>query len=126
MSITLEVFCASVLATSLAGMISMQAVAQNAPIEFRVAAGDRNPSSCQRFDSALARVHTLTATANGATLRTAGGVSSNMTQTTPNVFTTTLGIGGTNFNVVADASKSPRTLEVSEPRLGCRWNAVTP
>ena len=78
------------------------------------------------FDSALARVHTLTATANGVTLRTAGGVSSNMTQTTPNVFTTTLGIGGTNFNVVADASKAPKTLEISEPRLGCRWNAVTP
>jgi hypothetical protein len=49
-----------------------------------------------------------------------------MTQTTPGVFTTVLGIGGTNFNVVADTSKSPKTLDVTEPRLGCRWNAVAP
>ena len=55
-----------------------------------------------------------------------GGVTSNMKQTAPNVFTTSLGIGGTNFDVVADASKSPKTLEVREPRLGCRWNAVAP
>jgi len=33
---------------------------------------------------------------------------------------------GTNFNVVADRSKSPKMLEVAEPRTGCRWNAVAP
>lgn len=125
MSIVLKAVCASVLATSL-GMISAQAFAQAAPIEFRVVAGDRNPSTCQQFDAALARVHTLTPAGDTATLRTAGGVTSNMTQSSPNVFTTRLGIGGTNFDVTADASKSPKTLEVSEPRLGCRWNAVAP
>jgi hypothetical protein len=36
-----------------------------------------------------------------------------------------IGMGGTNFDVVADASKSPKTLEVLEPRIGCRWIAVT-
>ena len=30
------------------------------------------------------------------------------------------------MNVVADASKSPKSLTVTEPRLGCRWNAVAP
>jgi hypothetical protein len=122
----LKALCASVLATSLAGMISAQAFAQKGPIEFRVVAVDRNPSACQQFDAALSRVHTFTPAGDAATLRTAGGVTSNMKQTAPNVFTTSLGIGGTNFNVVADASKSPKTLEVREPRLGCRWNAVAP
>jgi hypothetical protein len=120
-----KALCASVVAASFVGTIS-PAIAQNAPIDFRVVAVDRNPSSCKQFDAALSRVHTFTPTGDAATLRTAGGVTSNMKQTTPNVFTTTLGIGGTNFNVVADASKSPKTLEVTEPRIGCRWQAVAP
>jgi hypothetical protein len=118
---------ACVSAVFFAGMISVQAFAQNAPIEFRVVTGDRNPGACQRFDAALSRVHTFTRTTDGgATVTTAGGVSSNMTQMRPNVFATIMGIGGTNFNVVADASTSPKTLVVTEQRLGCRWQAVAP
>jgi hypothetical protein len=118
--------CVSILATSLAGVISNQATAQTAAVQFRVVAGDRNPSACQQFDAALSRVHTFTPAGDAATLTTAGGVTSNMKQTTPKVFTTTLGIGGTNFNIVADTTKSPKALDVTEPRLGCRWNAVAP
>jgi hypothetical protein len=121
-----KALCASMLAASLAGFVSTPATAQGAGINFRVVAGDRNPSACQQFDAALSRVHTFTPAGDTATLRTAGGVTSNMKQTTPGVFTTTLGIGGTNFNVVADTSKSPKALDVTEPRLGCRWNAVAP
>ena len=126
MRIINKALCASMLAASLAGFISTQAAAQNAGIQFRVVAGDRNPSGCQQFDAALSRVHTFTAAGDTATLATAGGVTSNMKQTTPGVFTSTLGIGGTNFNIVADTSKSPKALDVTEPRLGCRWNAVAP
>ena len=126
MSIINKALCASMLAASFAGFISTQAAAQGAGIQFRVVAGDRNPSACQQFDAALSRVHTFTAAGDAATLTTAGGVTSNMKQTTPGVFTSTLGIGGTNFNIVADTSKSPKALDVTEPRLGCRWNAVAP
>ena len=126
MRIINKALCASTLAASLAGFISTQAVAQNAGVQFRVVAGDRNPSGCQQFDAALSRVHTFTAAGDAATLTTAGGVTSNMKQTTPGVFTSTLGIGGTNFNIVANTSKSPKALDVTEPRLGCRWNAVAP
>ena len=126
MRIISKALCASMLAASLAGFISTQAAAQNAGIQFRVVAGDRNPSGCQQFDAALSRVHTFTPAGDSATLATAGGVTSNMKQTTPSVFTSTLGIGGTNFNIVADTTKSPKALDVTEPRLGCRWNAVAP
>jgi hypothetical protein len=114
----------SAFATSFAAVISVPAIAQNTPVEFRVVATDRNPASCQQWDAELARVHTFTPTADAATLRTAGGITRNMTLSSPKVFTTTLALGGTNFNVVADTSKSPSTLEVAEPRTGCRWNAV--
>ena len=112
------------LVVSLAGMISAQVSAQSAPIEFRVTPTDRNPTSCQQWDAELSRVHTFTPTTDGATLRTAGGITRNMTQNPPKVFTTTLTIGSTNFNVTADTSKAPGTLDVDEPRTGCRWSAV--
>ena len=103
-----------------------QASMQGTPIEFRVVAAGRNPSACQRFDAALSRVHTFTRTGDTASLTSAGGISSTMTQTAPNVFTTSYSLGATTLNVVADTSKSPKTLDVTEPRLGCRWNAVAP
>jgi hypothetical protein len=107
-----------------AGAACGQAMAQNA-INFRVVATDRNPASCRQWDAELARVHTFTPTDDGATLRTAGGINRNMT-TKGNVYTTTLALGGTNFNVTADTSTSPKSLEVAEPRTGCRWSAVSP
>jgi hypothetical protein len=123
---TLKPFCVAVVAASLTGLFSAEAAAQDAAIQFRVVATARNPSACKQFDSALARVHTLTPTADGASLRSAGGVNSVMTQATPGVYTTNFSLGGTTLNVVADASKSPKSLTVTEPRLGCRWNAIAP
>jgi hypothetical protein len=119
-------FRVAVMVASLAGVFSAGAAAQDAAIQFRVVATDSNPSACRQFDSALSRVHTLTRTGDSASLRSAGGVNSDMTQTTPGVYTTTFSLGGTTLNVVADASKSPKSLTVTEPRLGCRWNAVAP
>jgi len=119
-----KAFAIPTLVAALAGLMSVQASAQNDPIEFRVVATDRNPASCRQWDSELARVHTFTPAGDTATLRTAGGITRTMTQSSPKVFTTTLALGGTNFNVVADTSKAPGTLEVAEPRTGCRWNAI--
>jgi hypothetical protein len=119
-------FRVAVMVASLAGLFSAGAAAQDAAIQFRVVATDRNPSACKQFDSALSRVHTLTPTGDSASLRSAGGVNSAMKQTTPGVYTTNFSLGGTTLNVVADASKSPKSLTVTEPKLGCRWNAVAP
>lgn len=74
--VAVKPFCGAVLAASLAGLFSVQAVAQDAALQFRVVATDRNPAACQRFDAALSRVHSFTATASGASLRPAGGVNS--------------------------------------------------
>lgn len=95
-----------------------------APIEFRVAPTDRNPSGCKRWDADLSRVHTFTRTGDTATLRTAGGITRTMTMTAPNVFATTMTIGSVNFEVVANTAMSPGSLDVSEPRTGCRWSAI--
>lgn len=124
MRATSKTFAASLLAGAIAATTGGQAMAQSA-IDFRVVPTDRNPASCRRWDAELSRVHTFTPTADGATLRTAGGITRNMTKS-GDVYTTTLALGGTNFNVTADTSKSPKSLEVAEPRIGCRWSAVAP
>src|SRR5215813_8373052 len=80
------------------------AIAQDA-IAFRVVPTARNPASCMQWDAELSRVHTFTPTADGATLRTAGGINRNMTKN-GSVYTTTLALAGTNFNVTADTSKT--------------------
>lgn len=97
----------------------------SAPIEFRVVP-ERNPAGCTRFDAALSRVHTFRATADAASVTSAGGVTSNMTQTSPGVYTTDFSMGGTTLRVVANAASSPKSLTVTEPRLGCRWSAIAP
>lgn len=96
-----------------------------APIEFRVVP-ERNPAGCMRFDAALSRVHTFRATGDTASVTSAGGITSNMTQTSPGVYTTDFSMGGTTLRVVANTANSPKSLTVTEPRLGCRWSAVAP
>jgi hypothetical protein len=123
---SITALCTSALAASLAGLLSTQAVAQGNPIEFRVTPTDRNPSGCQQFDAALSRVHTFTPTADGGSVRSAGGVNSTMTQTSPGIYTTNFSLGRTTLNVTANSTTSPKSLEVREPRLGCRWSAVAP
>lgn len=95
------------------------------PIEFRVVP-ERNPAGCTRFDAALSRVHTLRAAGDMVSVTSAGGITSNMTQTSPGVYTTDFSMGGTTLRVVANAASSPKSLTITEPRLGCRWSAVAP
>lgn len=107
-----------------------QASTQSAPItsasiEFRVVP-ERNPAGCMRFDAALSRVHTFIRMGDTASVTSAGGITSNMSQTSPGVYTTDFSLGGTTFRVVANAVSSPKSLTVTEPRLGCRWSAVAP
>ena len=117
---------ATPVATQPAAPAAARAGMPGAPIEFRVVAASGNPSGCVRFDAALARVHTFTRTGDTASVTSAGGISSAMTQSAPGVFTTKYSLGATTLDVVANTSTSPKRLDVTEPRLGCRWNAVAP
>src|SRR5260370_8244357 len=69
---TRKPLCVAVVAASLVGLFSAEAAAQDAAIEFRVVATARNPSACKQFDAPLSRVHTLTPTGDGASLRSPG------------------------------------------------------
>lgn len=129
-NLTGSLFALAMATAVIAGCSTQQASTQaapalGAPVEFRVVP-ERNPAGCTRFDAALSRVHTFRAAGNTASVTSAGGVTSNMTQTSPGVYTTDFSMGGTTLRVVANAASSPKSLTVTEPRLGCRWSAVAP
>jgi hypothetical protein len=102
--------------------------APGAPIAFRVVPEETNPTGCTRFDAQLSRGHTFRETGNTASFTSASGLTSNMTQTSPGVYTTDyFTFGGVTLRVVVNAASSPKSLTVTESKLvGCRWSAVAP
>lgn len=111
-------------ASLLAAIPAPPAAAQGEPIRFRVAPAVGNPTGCTGLDASLSRVHTITVSGDKAVLRSSGGINDTLKQTTPKVYRTTFRLGDVTLEVVADASRSPNTLVVSEPKRGCHWAAV--
>ena len=100
--------------------------AQDAPIEFRLIADKANPAGCISLDASLSRVHTVTVTGDKALLKSAGGINDTLKQASPGVYKTTFSLAGVRLDVVADASKTPRSLTVVEAQRSCKWNAAAP
>lgn len=107
-------------------MLSAQAVAQGAPVEFRMVAAQGNPSGCRTLDASMSRVHTVTVTGDKAALKSSGGINDTLKQTQPGIYKTTFSLSGARLEIVANTTVSPKTLEAVEPKIGCHWNAVAP
>lgn len=120
---------AVICAAFLFGMSATMAQAQNspaqAPIEFRVVASADNISGCRGLDGAFSRVNTITPQGDKALLKMAGGITETLKQTAPSVYTSVITMNGVRLEVVADASKSPKTLVITDKNRGCRWDATT-
>jgi hypothetical protein len=102
------------------------AAQQPATYEFRLAAGSRNVGVCNRLDAAMSRVHTVTVTGDKAVVKSSGGIDDNLKPAGAGIWRTDFELSRVHLVVVADLSKSPRTLVVTEPREGCRWSGETP
>ena len=102
--------------------------APGTPIEFRVVPEERNPTGCTRFNAQLSLGHTFREVGNTASFTSASGLTSNMTQTSPGVYTTDYyTFGSVTLRAVVNAASSPKSLTVTESKnIGCRWSAVAP
>lgn len=98
-----------------------------APIEFQVVRDERNSTGCTRFNFGLARPITFRETGNTASF-TIAGITSNMTQTSPGVYTADYySFGSNRVGVVVNVASSPKSLTFTvDKSLGCRWSAVAP
>lgn len=89
----------------------------------RLEPNPRNVGLCMELDTSLRREHTLTVTGAAAKIMgSGGGLRADMKQTAPKVYeNNTVQIGANQFRIVADLSKTPASLDVTDNRLGCRW-----
>lgn len=113
-------------AAGLAALLALPALAQDKPIQFRLAGAKSNPVGCMALDPALSRVHTVTRIGDKATIKSAGGIDDTMKQKSPNVFATVFALNGFKLDIVADESVTPPTLTVVEAQYSCKWNAIAP
>ena len=112
------------LAVLFAVALAKPAVAQDRAVQFRVVPVPGNPSGCTSLDATLSGVHTIALMRDRAPLKSTGGINDTLKQSAPGAYRTIFSLGGTRLDVVADASRAPNTLTVSEAGRGCRWHAV--
>ena len=121
MTIATRIACAA-----LAALPPAVAAAQDASVEFRLAAAPGNIEGCIAADPQFTRVHTFTVKGGQAELTSAGGINTKLKLTKPNVYETDEQLGGRHLHIVADLGAAPKTLTVTEKNLGCKWSAVRP
>ncbi len=111
---------------AIAGLVSLPSLAvaqQTGTYKARLEPEAKNIGVCMRLDTALRREHTLTVTAKDALVVGAGGVKAKMKPAGAKVYQNgTVQIGGDQFVIVADLSRKPGTLVVTDSRMGCRWS----
>lgn len=97
-----------------------------APIQFRVVPEESNPTACKRFDAQLFRGHTFRMKGDTASFTSASGLTNNMSQTSPGVYTLDyFTFGSVTLRAVVNVASSPESLTVTESRFwNCRWSAV--
>jgi hypothetical protein len=104
--------------------IGPAALAQDAAIDFRLAAVPGNIQGCIAMDSAFTRVHTITIKGDSAEIKSAGGIDDKMKMVRPGVYETTFRLSGAQIDIVADTASTPKTLTVTSKNLGCKWTGV--
>jgi hypothetical protein len=107
---------------ALAAMLPAAASAQQ-PVGFWLAALPGNIQGCLRADPQFTREHVFTLKDGQAEITSAGGIRIKMKATKANVYEGDYQLAGLNLHFVADLGANPRTLNVSEKNLGCKWTA---
>lgn len=99
---------------------------QPATYSFRLSASSSNLGTCKELDASMSREHTLTVAGDKAVVKSNGGIDDDLKPAGAGLYRTEFRLGRVTLAVVADVSKSPRTLVVTEPREGCRWSGEAP
>ena len=106
---------------ALAALLPAAASAQS--VNFWLAALPGNIQGCIAADPQFTREHTLTVKDGEAELTSPGGINTKLKQVRPNVYETDFVMGRLHVDLVADLAATPKTLNVTEKNLGCKWTA---
>ena len=116
MNIVNRLACIAVVA-----LLPSVALAQS--VNFWLAAEPGNIQGCIAADPQFTREHTFVLKDGEAEIIAPGGLKEKMKLVRPNVYETNVQLGRLNLHYVADLSVTPRTLNVTERNLGCKWTA---
>ncbi|MGE0660422.1 MAG: hypothetical protein AB7F36_10690 [Reyranellaceae bacterium] len=116
----------SIMMAAIAGVMALPSLAlsqQAGTYKARLEPDARNISVCINLDTSLRREHTLTVvSATEATVVGAGGMKAKMTPSGAGIYQNNkVQFGAEQFLIVADLSKTPNVLVVTDNRMGCRW-----
>ena len=139
-NLTGTVFALAMASAVIAGCSTQQAstprasaasvAAPGAPIVFRLVPDERNPTGCSKYDWPLSRPHTFTETGETASITSPGGITSNMTQTSPGLYAADYyKVGTVRHRAVVDAASSPKSLTITESGFfgfNCRFSGAAP
>jgi hypothetical protein len=103
--------------------VLLPSVASAQSVNFWLAAVPGNIQGCIAADPQFTRQHTLTVKDGVAELTSPGGINTKLKQVRPNVYETDFALGRLHVHLVADLAATPKTLNVSEKNLGCKWTA---
>jgi hypothetical protein len=106
---------------ALAAFLPSAASAQS--VNFWLAAVPGNIQGCMSADPQFTREHTFTMKDGQAEITSPGGINTKLKMVKSNVYETDYQLGRLNLHVVADLSVTPRTLNVTEKNLSCKWTA---
>ena len=120
------VFAAAVVLTAAiaAGGLSTAALAQSGEANFWLKGAPNNIQGCIAFDPQFTRKHTFHLVNGAASITSPGGINTKLTLVRPDVYQEQIQQGQLNLTIVADLAATPKTLKVSDSRLGCAWSGV--
>jgi len=106
-----------------AARLPVAAAAQNAEVQFWLKGDPKNIQGCIAADPSFTREHTFLLVNGQAEIKSAGGINVKLKPVRADVYTGDFDLGRMNLDIVADLSKTPKTLIVVNQSLGCKWAA---
>ncbi len=115
-----RLFAAAVLTSTL----SIAALAQSGEANFWLKGAPNNIQGCIAFDPQFTRKHTFHLVDGRASITSPGGLNTDLALVQPDVYQAHVQQGQLNMTIVADLAATPKTLKITDSRLGCAWSAV--
>jgi hypothetical protein len=103
---------------------SVAGAAEDSVTRYRLSAEQSNATTCKALDPALARPHTITVKNGDVEITSAGGIEGRMREVRAGVYSVVFELSGLRLDVIADLSRSPKSLTVSDRQFGCKWQAT--
>jgi hypothetical protein len=107
-----------------AALLPDLADASDSVSRFRLQPDPRNEEACHGLDDNMSLEHTVTVTNGDAEIASRGGIVGRMSVERQGVYQLVFELEGKRVDIVADFTRQPGRLTVTERGRSCRWSAM--